>query len=76
MSATPTHCRIHYVSAPCGSGKTYATCQYIKEHRYIRNHMYVAPTMVLIEETAKELRKLWDQETQRIGITITPQWIR
>ncbi len=24
----------------------------------------------------KELRKLWDEETQRIGITIFPEWVR
>ena len=49
---------IHFVSAPCGSGKTYAACQFISDHRFCANHIYVAPTLNLIEETRKTLEDM------------------
>jgi len=47
---------VHYVSAPCGVGKTYAACQFIRDNRFHANHLYVAPSRTLIAETQKTLR--------------------
>lgn len=46
---------IKTVSAPCGSGKTFSTVKYIKKYHNFFNHLYVAPTQILIDETKKEL---------------------
>ena len=49
---------IKYVSAPCGSGKTYSTCVYIKKNLNSANYLYVAPSKVLVKQTEEELNKL------------------
>ena len=41
---------IHYVSAPCSTGKTYAACRYISENQYVGNHLYIAPSLRLFNE--------------------------
>ena len=48
---------IQFVSAECGRGKTYATCKVISETIAERNHLYVAPTIKLLEQTKQELTK-------------------
>jgi hypothetical protein len=40
-----------YVSAPCGSGKTYAVCQCIAKNFDISNYLLTCPTLRLMEET-------------------------
>jgi len=47
--------RINIVSAPCGSGKTYATCNYIAKQQRRKNCMYVAPSIKLLKQTKEEL---------------------
>ena len=49
---------VHYVDAECGRGKTYSTCEWIKQGVGMRNQMYVAPTTALLEQTAAHLDKL------------------
>ena len=49
---------VRFVSAPCGSGKTYAACEYIKANQSLKNHIYVAPSLELIAETNKTLSDL------------------
>ena len=49
---------VHYVDAECGRGKTYSTCRWIKKSVGMRNQMYVAPTIALLEQTAAHLDKL------------------
>ena len=39
---------LEYVSAKCGTGKTTATVNYIAEHRYDWNYLYVVPTQDLM----------------------------
>ena len=53
----PSSKAVLYVDAECGRGKTYSTCQWIKQWVNMRNQMYVAPTKALLEQTAIELRK-------------------
>lgn len=48
--------RINAVSAPCGTGKTYATCKYIQHHQIENNWLYVAPTKKLLEQTQGQLK--------------------
>ena len=48
---------ISYVGGPCSSGKTHHTCDYIKERTYEGNHLYVAPSNRLANQTAADLRK-------------------
>jgi hypothetical protein len=41
----------YYVSAPCGTGKTWAAGKYIVNHRSDANFLYVAPTKKLLKQT-------------------------
>lgn len=52
----PSKRGVHYVDAECGRGKTFSTCEWIKQWKGMLNHMYVAPTKALLEQTAIELR--------------------
>ena len=52
---------IQYVSAPCGSGKTHAFCQWVQwvqeMHTLMRpNILYAAPTIALIGEVSATLK--------------------
>ena len=47
---------VHYVSSPCGRGKTYAACKFMRDNQFHANHLYVAPSWKLIEKTQKTLR--------------------
>jgi hypothetical protein len=47
----------YYVSAPCGTGKTWAACRYIAEHRSEGNFLYVAPTKKLLKQTKRMLKE-------------------
>jgi Type III restriction enzyme, res subunit len=47
---------IYYVSAACGSGKTYAVGQTIAKNRDNSNYLYVAPTLKLLNETKVVLK--------------------
>ena len=49
---------LNTVSAPCGSGKTYATCHHIQKNEEKFNHLYVAPTQHLIDETRSTLNSM------------------
>ncbi len=46
----------HFVSAPCGSGKSWAACQFIAGKRY-QNFVYVAPTVRLLKEIEERLQQ-------------------
>lgn len=47
------------VPAPCASGKTYAACRHIASPQQRRfNWMYVAPSILLLEQTKEELESL------------------
>jgi hypothetical protein len=46
---------VHYVSAPCGAGKTYAACRFIADYHGETNFLYVAPSRELIEQTKRML---------------------
>jgi hypothetical protein len=46
---------VRFVSAPCSSGKTRAACVKIAEHRYLTNHLYVAPSLALVDQTRQQL---------------------
>jgi len=48
---------VRFVSAECGRGKTYVTCQHIANHVLESNHLYVAPTINLVKQTAEELKR-------------------
>jgi hypothetical protein len=48
---------IHFVGGPCGSGKTQHTCDHIKKWIHETNYIYVAPSNLLAEQTAGDLRK-------------------
>lgn len=58
VSGEPSKHGVQYVDAECGRGKTYSTCQWIKQWVNMRNQMYVAPTTALLEQTAKQLEEL------------------
>jgi hypothetical protein len=47
----------YYVSASCGTGKTWATCKYIATHRSEANFLYVAPTKKLLKQTTRMLKE-------------------
>jgi hypothetical protein len=47
---------VHYVSSPCGRGKTYAACQFMRDNQFRANHLYVAPSRRLVAETEKTLK--------------------
>lgn len=47
---------INTVSAPCGTGKTYATSKHIQQHQIENNWLYVAPTKKLLDQTRKQLK--------------------
>jgi hypothetical protein len=49
---------IRYVSAPCSTGKTRAACRHIEEKQHLTDHLYVAPTIELVNQTARELKSL------------------
>jgi hypothetical protein len=36
---------IDFVSAPCGAGKSYGACRYIKDNLFEKNFLYVAPSL-------------------------------
>lgn len=59
----PSSKAVLYVDAECGRGKTYSTCEWIKQGVRMRNQMYVAPTTALLEQTAAHLAKLNLQHT-------------
>ena len=48
---------IHYIGGPCASGKTQHTCDHIKKWIHEINYIYVAPSNLLAEQTACDLRK-------------------
>ncbi len=54
----PSRNGVSYVDAECGRGKTYSTCQWIKQVAGMLNQMYIAPTTALLEQTAAQLEKL------------------
>lgn len=54
----PSSKAVLYVDAECGRGKTYSTCEWIKQGVGMRNQMYVAPTTALLEQTSAHLKKL------------------
>ncbi len=58
MSELPDYMKplVRIVSAPCSTGKTYAACQYIAENQHITNHIYIAPTLELLNQSAAMLR--------------------
>lgn len=58
VPVSPSKRGVHYVDAECGRGKTFSTCQLIKQGNGMVNQMYVAPTKLLLEQTATELREL------------------
>jgi predicted helicase len=47
---------IRFVSSPCSTGKTRTACQYIARHKSLRNHLYVAPSLKLLNETLAQLK--------------------
>ena len=47
---------INTVSAPCGAGKTYALCKYIKQHQNNKNHLIILPSLVLMQQYRQELK--------------------
>jgi hypothetical protein len=47
---------VHYVSSPCGRGKTYAACKFMRDNQFRANHLYVAPSRRLVGETEKTLK--------------------
>lgn len=58
VEPTPSKHGVWYVDAECGRGKTYSTCQWIKQGVGMRNQMYVAPTTALLEQTSAQLDNL------------------
>lgn len=54
VSSTIIKKTIRYVSAGCGSGKTHALTRHIKNNTHNSNHLYVAPTTKMIEQTMAE----------------------
>ena len=54
----PSRKGVQYVDAECGRGKTFSTCEWIKQWKGMLNHMYVAPTTALLEQTSAQLDKL------------------
>ena len=58
VPVSPSKRGVHYVDAECGRGKTFSTCQLIKQGNGMVNQMYVAPTKLLLEQTATELREI------------------
>jgi hypothetical protein len=46
-----------FVSSGCGTGKTYAACQFVKRHTH-RKILWVSPTKELLRNTAIELEEL------------------
>ena len=63
---------IYTVSSPCGTGKTYATCNHIANHR-AQNFLYVAPTKHLLKQTEAELRDRGIQPTLIVSDTSNRQ---
>jgi hypothetical protein len=49
---------IDFVSAPCGAGKSYGACRYIKDHLFEKNFLYVAPSLQLVSEVEARLRAM------------------
>ena len=47
---------VHYVSSPCGRGKTYAACKFMRDNKFRSNHLYVAPSRRLVGETERTLK--------------------
>ncbi len=46
------------MSAPCGAGKSYGACRYIKDNLFEKNFLYVAPSLLLVSEIEERLRSL------------------
>jgi len=38
---------VHYVSSPCGRGKTYAACKFMRDNQFRSNHLYIAPSVTV-----------------------------
>jgi hypothetical protein len=51
MFNIPSLPSVSYVSAPCGTGKTYAACQYIPKYFDIGNYLIACPTLRQMDET-------------------------
>ncbi len=66
---------IRYVSAPCSTGKTHATCRYIADNKYVRNHLYVAPSLKLLNETKATLQNM-GVEAEIISSKTHPNCVR
>ena len=49
---------IDFVSAPCGAGKSYGACRYIKDNLFEKNFLYVAPSLQLVSEIEARLRSM------------------
>lgn len=47
---------INICSGPCGSGKTYALCRFIKEQEDAHNHLIVMPSLLLATQVKKDLK--------------------
>ena len=69
MKTANDNYQTQFVSAPCGSGKTYSTCEYIRNNLRKRNSLYIAPTILLIEETRKELERRGIKPTVITSVT-------
>ncbi len=54
---------VYYASGPCGSGKTLVACKHIRDDRFDRNHLYVAPSRALVAQTADVLTTLGVKST-------------
>jgi len=41
---------IYYAGGPCGTGKSYAACEYISRNLMQSNYLYVVPSLILVDE--------------------------
>jgi superfamily II DNA or RNA helicase len=55
--------KVYYVNGLCSSGKTHSSCQFIRANQTRKNHLYVAPSLKLIQQTARTLRELGVEPT-------------
>ncbi|HED3772526.1 TPA: type III restriction endonuclease subunit R, partial [Citrobacter freundii] len=53
INPTPIYNKFKYVSAPCGSGKTYQLCENINNST--EKYILVQNTQELIKQTAKQI---------------------
>ena len=49
---------VRFVSAPCSTGKTRAACQFIADNQHDGNHLYVAPSIDLLNQTLSQLTSM------------------